>query len=292
MGNRSVWLVTNAASGSNNEESVKRLRDCLARNALSPERVVALPRENLPDRQVLERAGVAMLVTFTGDGTANAQVARLHDWQGEVLVLPGGTQNLLARRLHGDPAGNTDADRDARIARIVEDVARGRMVSRHLSVVRSEHGEALCEIVAGPGATWSDVREMMRDRDVPAIAATLAEAIRQSAGGPMVRLDQPKLGKADGYPALRLSPQEDAIAVAGYGAQGLADYARQGVAILRRDFRQGPHEELGWHRSVSCRSSAAIELMIDGERVTGHTGERFVLATCRVRFLATPRSRS
>lgn len=294
--NRSVWLVTNAASGSNSEESVQRLRDCLVRNGLAPERVVALPREDLPDRQALERARVAVLVTFTGDGTANAQVARLGDWQGDVLVLPGGTQNLLARRLHGDqardPAGNPETDRDAQIARIVADFARGRLVSRHLSVIRSEHGDALCEIVAGPGATWSDVRETMRDRDVPAMAATLAEAIRQSAGGPMVCLSDPVLGKAEGYPALRLSPQASAIAVAGYGAQGLADYARQGVAILRRDFRQGPHEDLGRHRSVACRSSGAIELMIDGERVTGHTSERFVLATCPVQFLATLESDS
>ena len=277
---RRTWLVLNSASGSNTQEAVENVRAALAGAGHDPARIVRLPDDDLPDRAALEAAGVGLLVTFTGDGTANAQVSRLHGWSGCLLVLPGGTQNLLAKRLHGA----------ASPVEIVSALAAAGpddgLKPRDLSMIRSAHGDALCEIVVGPGATWSDVRETIRDGDVARVAATLAEAIRQSAGGPQVVVAQPALGKTDGYPAVRLAPQGSAIGVDGYHAEGLGDFARQGVAILRRDFRQGPHDELGAHSDVLCRSHEPIELMIDGERATGGLEERFLIAPCPVGFLA------
>lgn len=270
------WLVVNTASGSNNAEAVEQVVSGLTKSGHAPHRTVRLPDEKLPERAELEAAGVTLLVTFTGDGTANSQVARLHDWQGQLLVLPGGTQNLLAKRLHGA----------ALAEQILSALAEGGLNRRRISMIRTAHGDALCEIVAGPGATWSDVREMMRERDVAALATTLAEAIRQSAGGPAVSVVEPVLGKAEGYPAIRLSPREEQMAVDGYCAEGFADYARQSMAILRRNFRQGPHDELGTYREVLCRSHQPIELMIDGERATGGTEERFTITPCPVEFLA------
>ena len=72
------------------------------------------------------------------------------------------------------------------------------------------------------------------------------------------------------------------------GAETIADYARQGVALLRRDFREGPHDELGWHRAIVCRSSDPIELMIDGERATGSCEERFEVVTANGRMVRVP----
>lgn len=277
MNARKTWLVVNAASGSNDDGAVSALAKSLERVGFAPARFVRLPDDELPTPGELDDCGVGLLITFTGDGTANAQVARLHGWGGQVLVLPGGTQNLLAKRLHGDRSAEE----------IVAGLAGGRLVSRRLDMIRSAHGEALCEIVAGPGATWSDVRETMRDGDVAGVAQTLAEAIRQSAGGPTVAVSDPPLGKDEGYPAVRLSPVDAAMAVDGYGADKFGDYARQGVAILRRDFRTGPHDELGEHRAVTCRSDAPIELMLDGERATGASEERFEIAPCPVEFLGS-----
>ena len=278
---RICWLVVNTASGSNTVETVEQVVSGLSQSGHAPQRIIRLPDEKLPERAQLEAAGITLLVTFTGDGTANAQVALLHGWQGQVLILPGGTQNLLAKRLHGA----------APVEQILDALAEGRLVPRRLFIIRTGHGDALCEIVAGPGATWSDVREMMRERDVAALATTLAEAIRQSAGGPAVSVAHPalghsSLGKPEGYPAIRLSPTDEQMAVDGYGAEGFADYARQSMAILRRNFRQGPHDELGSYAEVLCRSHQPIELMIDGERVTGSAEELFVIATCPVEFLA------
>lgn len=278
MGDSTIWLVVNTASGSNDGESESRLAAELAQARHAPSRIVRLPDDDLSGGEDLQAAQVDLLVMFTGDGTANAQVGKLGDWPGGVLVLPGGTQNLLSRKLHGDRTAE----------QIIALLGQGALAERRLSVIRSVNGDALCEVLAGPGAMWSDVRETLRDGDVAGVASTLAEAIRQSANGPPVVLADPALGRTGGYPAVRLHPAGETMTVDGYGGEGFADFARQGAAILMRDFRQGPHDDLGRHPVVTCRSDAPIELMLDGERVTGARQERFEIAPCPVRFLASP----
>lgn len=277
-GTHLTWLLVNRASGSNDSDTVVDLVEAMVAEGYSPERVVALPADSVPDRAELEEAGVDLLAVFTGDGTVNAALTGLYGWHGQVLVLPGGTQNLFARACHGESTAGE----------IVRRLGAGELREATRPLIRSSQGDALCEIVAGPGATWSDVREAMREVDLAAIADAFREAVVQSAGGPMVALVDPALGNPEGYPAIRLHPQGDAIAVDGYGAQGLADYARQGLALMRRDFREGPHDELGTHPVVTCRSAAPIELMIDGERVSGEAEERFAVLPCDLRFLVTP----
>lgn len=272
-----LWLVVNAASGSNDPDAVKAVEAALAEAGHAPARIITIPDDDLPDRAGLEAAGVGTLAIFTGDGTANAQVALIQGWGGRVLILPGGTQNLLAKSLHGESDAPT-------IARAVATLSPQR-----LRMVRTAQGDALCEVLAGPGATWSDVREEMRDGTLGGIAASLGEALRQTTSGPPVRIAEPRIGRDEGYPALRLYPGRRDMAVDGYGAQDLADMARQGIAILRRDFRTGPHDQLGEHAIVTCRSDQPIELMIDGERSTGKTEETFEIVDCDVDFLSSVR---
>ncbi|MDP3675965.1 MAG: diacylglycerol kinase family protein, partial [Novosphingobium sp.] len=240
--------------------------------------IATIPDEAPPDRASLEAAGVDLLAIYTGDGTVNGVVTELYGWAGRVLVLPGGTQNLLAKALHGD------VDAAGIVAAMGE--SRTAPVERHL--IRSSQGDALCEVLAGPGAKWSDVREAMREGDLGEMAASLGEAIGQSAGGAPVRVVEPVLGRPEGYPAVLVHPVGEKMIVDGYGAETMADYAKQGLALLRRDFREGPHDELGSsHPAIICESDEPIELMIDGERMTGGVQERFEILKCAVEFLST-----
>jgi hypothetical protein len=104
----------------------------------------------------------------------------------------------------------------------------------------------------------------------------------------MVVLDDPQLGKPDGYAGIRLDIAEGAMLVEGYGADTVGDYLRQGLALLRRNFREGPHDELGGHETVTCRSlgDASLPLMFDGERREGAAVERFSLAPFALDLLA------
>lgn len=273
-----TWLVVNQASGSNDDAAVTRLVEAMDAAGFPPQRVVAIPHDDIPDRAELDEAGVGLLAAFTGDGTVNAVVTRLYGWGGEVLVLPGGTQNLLARACHGDCPAEA----------IVERLGQGKLRPARRPLIRCAHGDGLCEIVAGPGATWSEVREAIRDADIGGVAASVREALDQTTAGPRVTLADPALGKPEGYKAVRIHPSDGALAIDGYAAEGLGEYAQQGMALLRRDYREGPHDDLGRHREVLCRSAAPIELMIDGERVTGAMEERFALGECDVTFLVGP----
>ncbi|MCA1661176.1 MAG: diacylglycerol kinase [Novosphingobium sp.] len=271
-----IWLVINSASGSYSEPAVAALEQAFAGAGRALARTVTIPEQTAPDRAALDAAGVDILAIYTGDGTINGVVTGLYGWSGQVLALPGGTQNLLATALHGDAPAED----------IVEAFGRGELASVKRHLVRTAQGDGLCEVLAGPGARWSDVREAMREGDIGGVATTIGEAIGESSGGALVQVATPALGKPDGYQAVRVYPDQGALAVDGYGAETFAEYAQQGLALLRRDFRQGPHDELGCHARVVCRSDQPIDLMIDGERKTGGREESFELRECPIEFLA------
>jgi len=271
-----LWLAINSASGSIVPQTVAGVRDALAAAGAPPARILDLQASRPPDRAALAAAGVGRLAIMAGDGTVNALVTALDGWDGKILVLPGGTANLLSRALHGD--------RDA--AMIAAALPRLRTVRRH--AIRGSRGLALIEMLAGPGAAWSDVREGLRDGDLFDVAASGAAAMVQSITGPMVQLRSPPIGRDGGYAGLRIVAGTGHLEVSGYGAETFSDYLRQGVALLKRDFREGPHDPLGCHRAVVCCSpdGSPIDLMVDGERRTGEAEERFSLAELSVDLLA------
>lgn len=156
-----LWLVVNSASGSNDAGAVAAVTDALAAAGRAPARIVDIQSESLPSDAALAAAGVGVLAIFAGDGTINALVTGLVGWGGKVLVLPGGTANLLSRSLHGD--------RDA--VQIAALLGAARAVRRN--AVRCSQGFALIELLAGPGAVWSDVREGLREGDIAEVAATV-----------------------------------------------------------------------------------------------------------------------
>lgn len=275
---QTLWLIINSASGSNDEETESRLESAFSAAGHTPDRIVDIQSAELPSRAEIEGAGVTTLAIYTGDGTVNAAATAMEGWDGQLLVLPGGTSNLLSKSLHGDRP----------VEEIIEAFGAGRLTASRRDCIRCSQGAALIEILAGPGATWSDVREGMRDGDIAEVAAKTIEATRQSAGGSMVCVVEPPLGREEGYSGVRLVPESGGMTADGYGAQTAGDYVKQGIALLRRDFREGPHDELGHHCELLCRTldGGAIELMIDGERRTGAAEERFSLAPLAVDLLA------
>ncbi len=272
-----VWLATNAASGSNDAELVARLRALLAAGGVEVVRESDCHEDELPAAVSVDGTGATHLVVLGGDGTLNSVLARMEGWSGQVLPLPGGTANLLCRGLHGE------SDAEAILARFIA----GDLVVRRVPCLRGRDCIALVELLAGPGAKWADVREEMREGDIAGIVETATDAAGESAFGAAVRVIAPALGREDGYPGVRLSPHPGSIHIQGYGGEGVVDLLRQGLAILGRDFRDGPHDDLGDYGAVELASidGSAIELMADGERLTGAPREGFSLAELEVDLL-------
>ncbi|MBB4614461.1 diacylglycerol kinase family protein [Novosphingobium taihuense] len=271
-----LWLLTNSASGSNTDSAVDEVAASLAAAGHAPGRVIRFPDEDLPTGEELDAAGVATLAIFTGDGTINAAGSALEGWGGALLVLPGGTQNLLAKSLHGDVP----------VEAITGALSSARKIRRR--AIRTSQGAGLIEVLAGPGAMWADVREGVRDLDLATIAESFGNAFRETRDGPGVRLTDPVAGKAEGYRAVRIGCSGDQLEADGYDFADFGEFAAQGFAMLvKRDFRQGPHDELGTFDAVTLVSEAPIALMIDGERREGGREERITCDTFALDFIST-----
>lgn len=278
-----LWLVHNEASGSNDEDALNALREAITTAGIDLLGETCFPREEPPTPAELDAKGADTAAIFAGDGTISSVVAGWSDWRGTILPLPGGTMNMLARRLHGDA---TPAEILARFD--------GGVVRRvRPTVVVSRHAVGLTGALAGPGAAWADVREAMREPNLKDLVNTAGEAISSSTGGAKVVCKDIDCGREEGYTAISLTPREDGIEGTGYYTESLIDFARHGFALLQRDFRSGPHETLGRHERIrlACPDGQPMGLLIDGETYDGAVEEEFTLSTSDVDFWATADAR-
>jgi hypothetical protein len=147
---------------------------------------------------------------------------------------------------------------------------------------------AYAGVLAGPGASWGDVREAMRDKAVLDVVGTTVSALQQTLGNELIACTQPPLGRPTGYPLINLTPNDAGIEVDAYLAESAGEYLGQAMALLKRDFRQGPHERLGTPQQVRLASTNGepFGLLIDGEQVECGAEELFELVTCEVDLLA------
>jgi hypothetical protein len=273
-----VWLVFNRASGSNDHAAIEALERAFAEAGFPLDRKLCFP-DVKPDRAMLESEGVELVAVFAGDGSVHWVVTHAYGWDGAVLVLPGGTMNMLAKRLHGD---------------VPPEEIVGRLSSpgtRRIRppVVRSPHGDGLSGALIGPGTAWNDVREAMREANVLEMAAATRDAIVSSTAEPGVRIRGMNATPDDGYAAITLTPRREGIAAAGYFASSLGEMAEQGLAMLRGDFRDGPHDDLGIHPAlqVAAVDGRPMGLLIDGEPNDGDAEASFEIAACGVDLVAT-----
>lgn len=263
-----TWLIYNGASGSHDDDALRAMVDAMGAAGHAPTKVVDC-KDGTPDAAEANRGGLGLVAVHGGDGTLSRTIAGLEGFSGRVLPLPGGTFNLLAREIFGE---RSPLD-------IIEMLGAGHLAVRRRNCIRGDGVLALCELLAGPGAKWADVREELREANVGEMLVKGWDAATTSTVGPMVGLSEPQAGREDGYAGLRFCPKADGIAIEGFAAEGLGDYLQQGMAILKRDFREGPHDDLGIVPTVECRSLEGdpIPLMIDGERSEGSSSIRFSL---------------
>lgn len=280
LNDQTIWLLVNARSGSNSDEAIEVLeRHCL-QHGFEIDRKIRFPDDELPGADDLDAAGIGRLAIFTGDGSLNAAITNLGGWAGEVIVLPGGTMNLLCKRLHGP---------DADLETIVERLAKGASRAVRPLVARCEAGDALAGLLAGPGTSWVSVREAMRDFDLPAMAEGTSEAWSETIGGSMVRCCDPSLGREDGYPLIEFTPSHRGLQLDAFHAEGAGELLQQSFALLRRSFREGPHTRLGLVDEITLETcdGSPFQILIDGEPATLPAKAKFTVAPCEVDLLAT-----
>ena len=276
---RPIWLVNNASSGSNDDAALAALETACGEHGFRVAHRTVFPEQDLPTPEILDAAGIDRIAVFAGDGTINPAIAGLAGWRGAVLVLPGGTMNLLYHRLHGERT----------LEETLAAVASGEAAIRRPSVIRSSCGDAFAGVLAGPGSSWGRVREAMRAANVAELAAGTVEAIEQTLTGEMIACAAPPLGRPEGYPLFCLTPRESGIEVEAYYAETAGDYLEHAWALFRRNFREGPHDVLGQAQTVRLASTEGnpFGVLIDGEPAEAAPEVEFTLAACEVDLLAT-----
>lgn len=277
---RAFWLVHNDASGSNDSEALEQMSSSCTDCGLRVAYRSCFPADDLPTPAMLDAGGIDLVAIFAGDGTVNAALQALAGWGGQVLVLPGGTMNLLYHRLFGD----MDLEDVLRLA------GKGDLRVRRPGIIRSDLGDAYAGLLAGPGTSWNDVREAMRNTDVLAMATESREAFLRTLQDEPLRCAKPPLGRAEGYPLLLLEPHDETIALYAYHAETTAEFVDQLLALAKHDFRQGPHDHIGEADELMLASVGAEKfgVLLDGEPAEAAGPTQFRLATCEVDLLAKP----
>lgn len=266
-------LICNTQSGGH-DEAVREQIEMLCRDHGTPlVATFALPDGDIPDATQLKLQRIDLLLVWTGDGTINAAATQAAGWDGAILVLPGGTLNLLSKALHGDRSA----------PEILTDTLQGKMRRSTIPTIRSDTGTAFITVVAGPATRWAEVRETMRQDGIIEASRAAPEALDEMMNAPGVRVG------ADGktYPAVILTPTPTGIRADGILTEGTGDVLRHGLAWLGGDFRDGPSEAIATGVTLVLESDETICLEFDGELGEMASPARFSIGTSAVDFVAT-----
>lgn len=280
------WLIVNPMSGSHDAAAVDAVVGALLRGGRPVTRLIRCPDDALPDAATLDAAGVERLAVFAGDGTINAAIQAARGWDGAVLVLPGGTMNLLSRALHGDAAAPA-------IALASTTAAAHRTAMPCVVCGEGEDApRAMVGVIAGPTTEWNHIRESLRAADLGELTGKLPQVLGETLGGRRVALRS----GSDPYPALFAAPGDTGLRVTGFRLDGAIDLFRHGFAWIGGDFRTGPHDDLGEHPAITIVPADApadagppdhTGLLVDGEALTLPSPVTLRQAECDLAFIAT-----
>jgi len=270
-----LWLIANSMSSTTNASVIDAVRAHFEEQGGIISRQVDLADEALP---ALLDDLPDIIASLGGDGTANAVIdACSREDAPPLLILPGGTMNLLAAKLHGE----------ADIEQVIEaGLAAVRTGSRicTLPQVNGPDFRSLVGIIAGPTAYWGAVREDIRQGEVGALADDISAALQETFSGARVRLSDQD---AD-HTALFIEPQDDGLCAHDIVAENMADIARHGWAWLNRDFLGGPTTQLECAPAIQiiC-DDERLELLVDGEQMSAASPLHLSLSQCPARFIRT-----
>lgn len=283
-------MVCNAQSGSHDPEMETQLGEILRAAGRPFVHSIHLPDDDVPSRDMLEAHEADLLVIWTGDGSIRAAAQKIDGWDGAILPLPGGTLNLLSKKLHGD--------RDP--VDILRDVVSDHAMRRSIPILRGNahsladvgsgrsSGErddsiALITILAGPATRWAEVRETLRQDGIISATRGAPDAVNAMLNAPGVRV----AGHAGEHSAVILTPLADGIDAHGILAEGAMDLLRHGLAWLGGDFRDGPSQFITKAAELCLESDRPISIEFDGE-LTEHPSPLFVrLGHSATDFLST-----
>ncbi|MEO5938694.1 MAG: diacylglycerol kinase family protein [Sphingomonas sp.] len=267
-----LWFITNPHSGSSDAAKAEAILAIFVERGLTLAGRTDFPAAELPTPGALAKADVDTVVLFAGDGTINAAVRALAEWDGAILVLPGGTMNMLAKSLHGD------ADPAAIIL-----AAHDNEHLIPLPFVEAGKHRALVGLIVGPAANWFRARESIRERKLADLWPAVRTAWRRTFGKGI------RLAGAPGFPARAqaayVRADEDGLAIMAIDARDFRSVADLGWNLITGDW-VAAHAVTEIHAPrLTIAERRPVLALFDGEPVTldpataitaGRTAEQFI----------------
>lgn len=163
---RTIALV-NPYSGSVSAEGPAKLRACLTELGHADAEIHELDRNDCEGQmQRLGDADPDLFIVWGGDGTLRTALNRLGRKTPNLILLPGGTMNVLPNALHG--------------AKPWADVLKSVIASpkhRTLSAGKADGESFYCAMLAGAPARLAEARESLRKGEIGTAAVAARAAL-------------------------------------------------------------------------------------------------------------------
>jgi diacylglycerol kinase family enzyme len=157
----------NPASGSVTADGGEKLRAALAANGVHGADLVEVDRSGC-DTQLKDLAAQKpdLFIVWGGDGTLRSALGVVGQATPNLLLLPGGTMNLLTRSIHGDKTWDV----------ILKEVLAAP--KRHILPAGQVNDEVFyCAMLAGAPARLAEARESLRRGELVKAATEAAAAL-------------------------------------------------------------------------------------------------------------------
>ncbi|WP_084582111.1 diacylglycerol/lipid kinase family protein [Sphingomonas azotifigens] len=272
---QTLWFITNPNSGTTSQAKCEAMEAVFEERGLRLAGRTRFPEDALPEVAMLYAADVDTVVLFAGDGTINAALRALADWEGAFLILPGGTMNLLAKALHDE----TDPHKIIHAAHGCD-----RRVALPY-IVAGEH-RAFVGLILGPAASWFRAREVVRKGRFGRLFAAVRGAWRNTFHRRGIRVEGArKLG--DRYQAVFVTPTLDGLEVAAVDARDWGSIAQLGWEWVTGDWvaARAVTESRAEHLRLAERKP--VLALFDGEPETLDSGTTIRAGRSLETFIAT-----
>jgi diacylglycerol kinase family enzyme len=267
-----VWLIHNPGAGS--AAGAADVEPALAAHDIEIVGRSVFPDDRIPTSDRLRAAAADTVIVFGGDGTINAAATALDGWEGVMLILPGGTMNMLVRQLHGD----------RNIAAIMQAaVERPRRV--RLPLVEVGRHRAFVALIAGPTATWAHAREIARSGRYSVLGRAIRYAWARTFSRGVRVFDGAR--RAGRHQAVIVTPSSNGMDMAAIELRSWMDIGRIGWNWLTGDWRATPGIALSRASQIALVSSTPVHALFDGEEVRLWSPVHIARRTTRLAFLAT-----
>lgn len=266
-----VWLILNRASRAVAENWEEKLTAAFAARGWTLAGTTDFPQQKLPHPAYLD--DVDVVAVAAGDGTINAAAKRLDDWPGLLLVLPGGTMNLLAKALHGT------VDPLAIIAAVAD-----HPQTRKIPAIASGDHRAFVGAIVGPGASWVHAREAVRHNRWAKLSRAIRFAWLRSFSEAVHLRDGKR--RSPGYRAVFVQPKEGTLSVIRVRAAGWRDGVRLGFTYLTGSWENARGIETSTAKAMALEDHRPVFALFDGEPL--HLPENAILRPeqTKLRFIA------